>query len=383
MRILKIAAYFLLLVIMLIPVSAGCQTNPIEAVSICTEVSKDGEPITVVSTLPPDASDIYCSIKLASPSEKSNVKVEWYIVKSEDGQYRDYMIGNETIPAKTAYVVFGFVRSDRLLPAGSYQVKIYYDDRYMLSVPFSVSGKAAEPVVIISDAVMCTSLDLIAGKPLDKTDTFPSDSSVIYCVIRVTGASFGTNIKARWTYIEGELEGINNKVIYTASTRVEGREYISFSIGRSGGKNFPAGSYEVVIMVEDIEKESLRFKVVDKSAIPGPFISEAVTFAYADEQKTRVNITGKFAATVREIGLSARAYNVPAGTELVIRWIIKRSDDAIYADQLLKEDRGSIEGSAPIIAELKPRDGEFIKGEYLVMIVMNGREMATLQFRVQ
>lgn len=383
MKIAKVAAYFLLFVIVMVPVLAGCQSNPIEAASICTEVTKDGEPVTVVNNLPPDASDIYCSIKLASPSEKSNVKVEWYIIKSEDGQYSDYMIGNETIPAKTSHVVFGFVRSDKLLPAGSYQVKIYYDGRYIQSVPFSISGKAAEPAALISDAVMCTSVDLTTGKALDKTDVFPDDSSVIYCVVKVTGASFGTNIKARWTYIDGELEGMKNKVIYTASSRVEGREYVSFSIGHSAGKTFPKGNYEVVLMVEDSEKESLKFRVVDQSTIPGPFVSEVITFAYADEQKTKVNVTGKFASTIKEIGLSARAYNVPAGIELAIRWILKRSDDAIYADQLLKEDKGIIEGSAPIIAELKPREKEFIKGEYLVAIIMNGKEMAALQFKVQ
>ena len=383
MRIARLAAYLLLFVAILLPVWAGCQANPIEAASICTEVTKDGEPKTVVNTLAPDASDIYCSIKLASPSEKSNVKVEWYIIKSEDGQYIDYMIGNETIPARTRHVVFGFVRSDRLLPTGSYQVKIYYDDRYIQSVPFSVSGEAAAPTAILSDAVMCTSLDLITGRPLDKATIFPNDSTAIYCVVKVTGASFGTNVKARWTYIDGELEGIKNKDIHTASTRVEGREYVSFSIGRSGGKTFPNGNYEVVLMVEDTEKEKLKFRVVEPSAIPGPFVSEAMTFAYADEEKTKIDIKGKFVSTIKEIGLSVRAYNVPPGTELAVRWILKRSDDAIYADYLLKEDKAVIEGTTPIIAALKRGDNDMPKGDYLVTIAMNGSEMITLPFRVQ
>ena len=383
MRIARLAAYLLLLVVMIVPFMAGCQARPIEQASICTEVTKDGAPKTTVDTLAPDAADVYCSVKLVSPSEKSNVKIEWYIVKSEDGQYNDYMIGNETIAAKTPYVVFGFVRSDKLLPKGSYQVKLYYDDRFVQSLPFSVKGEAAAPTAILSDPMMCTSLDLITGKPLDKTDIFPNDSSIVYCVVKVAGASFGTNIKARWTYIEGELENIKNKAIYTATSRAESREFISFSLGRSEGKMFPTGSYEVALMVEDIEKERVKFKVVDWNTIKGPFVSEAVTFAYADEEKKKIDITGKFASTVKEIGINARAYNVPANTELAVRWILKRSEDAVYADYLLKEDRAVIEGTTPIIASLKRGEKDIPKGDYAVTIVMNGKDMISLPFKVQ
>jgi len=384
MKITRFAAYIMLVFTILLPVSAGCANlSPIEQAVICTEASKDGEPKTLADTLPPDAGYIYCSVKLASTSDKSKVKAEWFIVKSDDGQYSDYLIGNETVDAKTIYVVFGFVRADKLLPQGNYAVKLYFDDKFVQSVPFKVKGEASASTAVLSDTAMCTSIDLLTGQPLDRVDTFPNDSAILYCSTRVTGASFSTSIKARWKYLEGELEGIKNQTIYTATTKVEGREYISFSLGRAEGKTFPMGNYEVTLMIEDKEQTSLKFKVADSTTIPGPFITDAVTFAYTDEEKEKVEVTAKFAATIKEIGVSARAYNVPADTELSIKWILARSDDAIYADYQLREDKAVIEGTTPIIALLKRGENDMPKGDYKVTITLNGKDMVALSFKVQ
>jgi hypothetical protein len=378
----RFAVYILLVLIMLLPVFAGCQ-GPIEKASICTEVTKDGEAKTVVTTLPPDAGNIYCSVKLSSVSDRSKVRAEWYIAKSEDGQYNDYIIGNETIAAANPYVVFGFVRSDKLLPKGDYQVKLYFDDKFVQSVPFSIKGDPSMPSAILSDAAMCTGIDLLTGKPLDNVSIFPNDSSIIYCAVKITGATFSTNIKARWTYVSGELEGIKNKVIYTAASKAEGRDYVSFSIGRAEGKTFPIGDYQVTLLLEDKEQSSLKFKIADWTTIPGPYISEAMTFANPDTEKKLADPTAKFAASVKEIAVSARAYNVPANTELSVQWVLVRSDDAIYADYLLKEDKVPIEGTTPIFASLKRGEKDMPKGDYAVKIVLNGKVMVTLPFRVQ
>ena len=384
MKISRFAAYIMLVLAILLPAFTSClNMSPFQQASICTEVAKDGEPKTLADTLPPDAANIYCSIKLATTSDKSKVKAEWVIAKSEDGQYSDYIIGNEVIAAATPYVVFGFVRADKLLPRGDYAVKLYYDDKYIQSVPFKVKGDASASTAILSDAVMCTSVDLLASKPLDKVDAFPNDSSTLYCSVKITGAGFSTNVKARWTYLSGELEGIQNKVIYTATTKAEGREYIVFSIGRAERKLFPIGDYQVTLMIEDNDQEALKFKVVDWATIPGPYISEAVTFAYAAGDRQKIDVTGQFAASIAEIGVSARAYNVPANTELSVKWILTRSDDAIYADYKLKEDKAVIEGNTPVIASLKRGDKDMPKGDYAVKIALNGKDMVTLPFRVQ
>jgi hypothetical protein len=372
----------MLVLALLLPVFAGC-SGPIQQASICTEVTKEGEPKSVVTTLPPDAGNIYCSVKLASISDNSKVKAEWYIAKSDDGEYTNYLIGNETIAAATPYVVFGFVRSDKLLPNGDYQVKLYFDDKFVQSVPFGIKGEASASTAILSDAVMCTGIDLLTGKGLDNVSVFPNDSSVIFTSVKVTGAAFATVVKARWTYLDGELEGIKNKTISTASSKAEGREYLSFSIGLAGGKSFPIGNYQVALLIEDKEQTSLKFRVAEWSTIPGPYISEAMTFANPDTEKKQADPTAKFAASVKEIDVSARAYNVPANTELSVKWILVRSDDAIYADYLLKEDKAPLEGTAPIFAAFKRGEKDMPKGDYAVKIALNGKDMVTLPFRVQ
>lgn len=375
---------FIAALLIVIPAFTGCSNAmPFEQVSICTGVNDDGSPKAPVSVLSPDTVDIYCSVKLSSISDRSDVKAEWYITQSEDAQYSDYLIGNETIAAGKPYIVFGFSRADKVLPVGEYEIKLYYDDKFIQSVPFKVSGEPSAPAAILSEATMCTSIDQLSGKPLDKNNVFPNDSSVLICTTRVHGASFGTNIKARWKYLEGELEGIKDMEIYTASAKAEGREYMSFSISPSAGKSFPIGNYAVELMVEDTVQQTVEFKVVDWSKVSGPFISEAVTFSYTDEEQQDIEAKSKFAATVNEIGVKARTYNVPSGTELSVKWILLRSDDAVYADYLMKEDAIAIEGTAPVIAVIKRGENDFPKGDYLVKMAINDKEVLSIPFRVE
>lgn len=384
MKITRFAAYIMLILTVLLPAFTAClNMSPFEQVLVCSEVAKDGEPVKTVESVVPDIDNIYCSVKLVSTSDKSNIKAEWKIVKSEDGQYSDYLIGNETIAASTKYVVLGFVRSDKLLPIGDYEVKLYYDDKFVQSVPFKVMGEASVSTAILTEATMCTGIDLLENKPLDKVTVFPNDSAAIYCSVKVTGASFATVVKARWTYLDGELEGLRNKTIYTASSKVEGKQYMSFSLGMAEGKNFPIGNYELALLIEDKEQANLQFKVVSPAEIPGPFISDALTLAYTDKEKNTVDITGKFASSIEEIWVNARIYNAPAGTELGLKWVLVRSDDAIYADQLLKEDKVTIEGTTPIFAAFKRGEKEMIKGDYAVIIALDGKDKVTLPFRVK
>jgi len=229
---------------------------------------------------------------------------------------------------------------------------------------------------------MCTGIDRLTGKGLDNVSVFPNDRSINYTSGQVTGAAFATIIRARWTYLDGELEGIKNKT-YTAAAKAEGREYVSFSFGPTGGKIFPKGNYQVTLLIEDKEQTSLKFSIVDWSTIPGPYISEAIIFANPDTEKKQADPTAKFAASVKEIGVSAKAYNVPANTEMSVKWILTRSDDAIYADYLLKEDKAPLEGTGPIFAAFKRGEKDMPKGDYAVKIALNGRDMVTLPFRVQ
>jgi len=362
----------------------GCvNKSPIEQAVTCSKVATSGEPATVSNVFAPDVSTIYCSVKLSSTSVQSKVKAEWYVVNSDEASLKNSMIGQGTVAAGTPYIVLQFTRSDKLLPRGDYEVKLYYDNLFIQSIPFKVQGDAAPSTATLSDVTMCTSLDLSTNKPLDKTDIFPNDVSIIFCSFKVSNADFNTNIKARWTYISGEVDSLKGKVIYEPSTKVEGRQYISFSIGMPPGKQLPIGQYSVTLSVEGKEQANVPFSVVAPASLKWPYISEMSTFAYADQTQKNVTLTAQFPADTKQVNFRAKAYNAPAGTELNMQWILDRSADGIIQSKLIKEDTSKIEGTVEIRNSLVTKSEPFVQGAYLVKLLVNGQEIASIPFKVQ
>jgi hypothetical protein len=230
---------------------------------------------------------------------------------------------------------------------------------------------------------MCTSLDLLTNKPLDKIDVFPSDISKIFCSVKINKGDFNTVIKARWTYVNGELEDMKGKTIYEPTTKAEGREYISFSIGMQPGKQLPIGQYNITLFVENKEQLNVPFTVVAPASIKWPYISEMSTFLYADQDQKTVTLTGQFTADTKQVNFRAKAYDAPAGTELSIQWILDRSADATIQSKLIKEDKSKVEGTVEVRASLISKSDPFVKGDYLIKMLVNGQEFATVPFKVQ
>jgi hypothetical protein len=384
MKIPLFIVYILAAISVLFILTPGCaNTSPIEKAVTCSKVSTSGEPVTIVNTFAPDASNIYCSIKLSSTSLKSNVKAEWYVVNSEEAGLKNSLIGQGKVVAGTPYVVLQFTRSDKLLPRGDYEVKLYFDDALVQSVPFKVQGETTPSAAILSDATMCTSLDLLTNKPLDKIDVFPNDISKIFCSVKVNKGDFNTAIKARWTYVSGELENMKDKTIYEPTAKAEGREYISFSIGMQPGKQLPIGQYNIALFVEGKEQVNVPFTVVAPESIKWPYVSEMSTFSYADQDQKTVTLTAQFPADTKQVNFRAKAYSAPAGTELNIQWMLDRSADATIQSKLIKEDKSRIEGTVEIRASLVTKSDPFVKGGYLVKMLVNGQEVASIPFKVE
>jgi hypothetical protein len=376
--------YLLAAISALFIVMPGCaDKSPIEQAVMCSKVATSGEPVTVSAIFAPDVSNIYCSVKLTSISVRSNVKAEWYVVNSDEANLKNTMIGQGTVVAGTQYVVLQFTRSDKLLPKGDYEVKLYFDDVLIKSVPFKVQGEAVPSAAILSEGTMCTSLDLLTNKPIDKINVFPNDISKIFCSVKVDKADFNTNIKARWTYVSGELDSMKGKIIYEPTTKAEGRPYISFSIGMQPGKNFPIGQYNITLFVEGKEQTNLPFTVVDAATITWPYVSEMSTFSYTDQDQKTAALTAQFPSDTKQVNFRARAYGAPTGTEINIQWILDRSADATIQSKLIKEDKSNIEGSVEIRASLATKTDPFVKGDYLIKMLVNGEEVATVPFQVQ
>ncbi|MGD0854834.1 MAG: hypothetical protein ABSA18_03420 [Dehalococcoidia bacterium] len=376
--------YILAAISVLFVLTPGCaNTSPIEQAVICSKVSTTGEPATVSNTFTPDVSNIYCSVKLTSTSAKSKVKAEWYLVNSDNASLNNSLIGEGSIAAETPYVVLAFTRADKLLPKGDYEVKLYFDNALVQSVPFKVQGDVTPSAATLSDATMCTSLNLLTNEPLDKIDVFPSDISKIFCSVKVNNGDFNTVIKARWTYVSGELENMKGKIIYEPTTKAEGREYISFSIGMQPGKQLPKGQYNITLFVESKEQVNVPFTVVDPASIKWPYVSEMSTFSYTDKDQKTANLTAQFTPDMKQVNFRARAYNAPTDTELNIQWILDRSADGVIQSQMLKEDKSKIDGTVEIRASLISKSDPLTKGDYLIKMLVNGQEMASVPFKVQ
>lgn len=384
MKINKIFIAAVLMITMFVSAIGCINSNPIEQAVMCSSVTKEGEPTLVASTFPPDVEAIYCSVKLSNISNDEKIKGEWYVVKSDEAGLANSLLNTESVAANALYAVFAFVRSDILLPRGDYEVRLYFDNKFIQSVPFKVQGEASKLSAVLSDATLCTSIDITTGKPLDRMEIVPNDAAILYCSVKVSNADFGTKVTARWIYIKGELEGFQDKTLGERDTKVEAREYIAFPISRAGSKGFPIGEYCVKLFIEDKEQMSVPFKVVDSASIPGPYLSEAATFTYKGSSENQtLELSGIFPANTETIYCEMKVNNAPAGTELKIRWIIAKDAQGEVSDYQFKEDSILVEGTMPIIIRLKRESDPFPRGEYLVKFMLNGNEKIAVPFKVK
>jgi hypothetical protein len=384
MKINKLLVYLVVAVTMVLPLASGCTSNPpIEQAVICKEVSKSMAPQMVADNFTPDIKTIYCSVKLAAVQPKSNVKAEWYIVKSAEAGLTDTMIGTNNVAAETPYVAFPFVRGETLLPRGEYQVKLYFDNKFVQSVPFQVQGEAAASPATLSELALCSSIDMLTNKPMSSVNIFPSDTLMIYCSVKVSGADFNDQVKSRWIYVGGDYEGLKGKIVAEASTKVEGSEYVSLSIGMPKGKDIPTGDYNVKLYVGDKEQLSLPFTVVSPAHIKGPYVGLIAIYAYKDEEKKEINASRIFRVDTSEIYLTVKIYNAPPETQMSLQWIIARSDEAGVDDYLVQEDKNTIDGTQVWGATWTRGKDNFPKGDYVVKLLLDGQEKAAVPFRVQ
>ena len=149
------------------------------------------------------------------------------------------------------------------------------------------------------------------------------------------------------------------------------------------GKTLPTGQYNITLFVEGKEQVNVPFTVVDPASIKWPYVSEMSTFSYSDQDQKTATLTAQFPADAKQVNFRARAYSVPAGTELNIQWILDRSADATIQSKLVKEEKNKIEGSVEVRASLVSKSDPFIKGDYLVKMLVNGQEVASVPFKVR
>jgi len=383
MRKIKLVHIFVLCALVL-PLLAGCVSKPvIEQAVLCEAVSRSGEPLMVSENFTPDIKTIYCSVKLNTQSDESKIRADWYLVKSEETDMADMLIGSQEAAADAPYVVFAFARSEALLPRGDYSVKLSYADKPVLTVPFVIQGEPAAPSVKLESAAMATVIDVLNGKPLNSVNVFPVDSRVVYGSVKVSGGDFSDEVKARWVYEQGELAGVRQQMIAESILKIEGREYLIFSISPREDKTFPKGNYSLRFYVGDTEQLIVPFSIVEAGTVPPLYIGEANIYAFKDEERKEVNTSPRFSANVPEVFFRARIYNAPADTRVDIQWIIVSSDEAGVDDYLAATDENTVTGTVEIAARLSTGKGELVRGDYAAKLVLNGEEKLAIPFKVQ
>jgi hypothetical protein len=382
-RYMRIVTIIVLMAVMLILMSGviACKSAPpIEEAVVCAGINRDGSPRLPAVSFSPDVKTIYCSVKLASVASSSTVRGEWYIVKSEAAGIKEYAAGGETVKAERPYLVFAFERAEQLLPVGDYEIRLTYDNRQRLVVPFKIQGEVTDTSTKLSDGIICSSIDTSTDRPLDKWETVPDNARVVFCSAKVTGADFGTVIKASWMLLKDGKETSN---VIQASTRVEGRKYVSFSIQTAGGKKLLKGDYQVKLFVNDIAQVTVPFKVVDSAELPGPYLSEAGTLVLGGSENKTVQMSNSFPADVEVINFRTKANNCPQGTSVGIKWIVIKTAEGDVLDHVLKEETVQVEGTAEVYSAIKRTSDKFPRGEYAVKALINGEEKITVPFRVR
>ena len=124
-----------------------------------------------------------------------------------------------------------------------------------IGFPTSSGGKTS-----LSNAVMCTSVDLETGEPIEPTDTFTTTTPLIFCSVKVSNATPDTMISAEWLYLrEGDTEE-TGLLIADWNNTIEGTHYIPLSITRPEN-GWPKGDYRLIFYLGDKKALSTSFKV--------------------------------------------------------------------------------------------------------------------------
>ncbi len=66
-----------------------------------------------------------------------------------------------------------------------------------------------------------------------------------------------------------------------------------------------------------------------------------------------------------------------------VQWIIAKSDEAAVDNYLVKEDKNKIDGTLEVAAKLTSGKDKFVRGDYVVKLLLDGQEKAAVPFKVQ
>jgi len=120
-------------------------------------------------------------------------------------------------------------------------------------------GEVSFTTASLSEATMTTGVDA-DFRPLNVTNTFATDTPVIYCSVKLSNAPDDTEIKADWIYITGGAVGLTDYLIDSVILTAGGTQYLSESL-TSPDEGWPSGDYKIVMYINGKEELTVPFSV--------------------------------------------------------------------------------------------------------------------------
>jgi hypothetical protein len=113
-------------------------------------------------------------------------------------------------------------------------------------------------------------------------------------------------------------------------------------------------------------------------ASSSPSLSNAKTCKSVDPQTGEpIEATNTFTNDIPEIFCSARLSNAPSGTEIKSEWIY------VQEDLLIDTWSTSAEGTRYLSSSITRPDSSWPTGDYKVILYLDGKEVASVSFKIQ
>jgi hypothetical protein len=110
----------------------------------------------------------------------------------------------------------------------------------------------------LSQPVMATAINQTTAEPTEPTDTFPPDTPIIYCTVKLSNPSPNTEVKARWIYV-GDASTAKNKLLNETKGKFTGTRFLSFSL--TNDEKWAVGSYNVELYLAGKKVLTVPFTV--------------------------------------------------------------------------------------------------------------------------
>lgn len=268
--------------------------------------------------------------------------------------------------------------------------------------PIAPQTPKPESSTVITDAVMAKSIQPETFRPIDITNSFPTNQKVFHAIISLVNAPQNTTVKVVW-------ETANDQKIAEFELTSSGTRNLDFTL-TSATDYFPAGEYKAAIFLNGVYNRTLPFSVISTTPVqptnapshttdqttipptskvpttnplsPTSFISEVVMAQdTSGDAKEPVHPTSIFQpnSTIHAV---IRTQNAPTNTVFKASWYVTDVGTVASPNTLIDAVEFSTEGTRNIDFTLKPTT-TWPEGTYHVDISVNGKVEFTKEYSVK